>query len=250
MWLLDAILGLAAGFALGWVVIWRGRRPLELESTTSLAWIEQPVPFWHQDPVQALFIGGHTTSVLLLAVLFALDLARGTPAVGPALGRHLALMAVWFMAGSLLAFPLAYRYAGKMPMSVFVNGVARGQYASDWGPFSHFRADASTRVIRLYSVRTPEVVRVAWQPPTAELFDAVVQVLAAGLPDQAPVLSVPWYRRRAAVLGALAGVTLPFLLGGVGVYAAQVPWSWIYYTAAVSLVMLLGQGVVKGFQLD
>jgi hypothetical protein len=91
--------------------------------------------------------------------------------------------------------------------------------------------------------------RYAWQPPTAELFEAVVQVLAASLPEETPALPIPWYRRRAALLGALAAVTLPFVLVGIGVYVAEVPWSWVYYTAAAALAMILGQVVVKRFQL-
>jgi hypothetical protein len=93
----------------------------------------------------------------------------------------------------------------------------------DWAGFSFFQANTATHTICVYSAFTPQVVRAVWQPPTQELFDAMVERLAQVLPSQPPSASTPWYRSRVALLGALLLSILPLVIGGIVVYQLSMP---------------------------
>jgi hypothetical protein len=245
--ILDALVGSLIGIALAWFSLRRGRRARHFDIPT-LAWTESPVPIWQQDRTQFALILGHGLGVAALAVMFLREgLTLAAPAPAP-WAMELALGSVWIVTGAVLAFPLLYRVAGKMPMAVFTNAFVRGQFFGDWSCFSHYRADPATRVIRLHSERTPEVVRVAWQPPSEEIFNSVLGVLSAALPTRAPSGPTPWYWRPSTLLGLLAAVVGLFLLGGVLV--AGKAWSWAYYPLAVLLLAAFAPTVIRLYRLD
>lgn len=242
-----AIIGLLLGIPLAWFSLRFGRRPKHFDIPT-LAWTERPVPIWQQDRTQFIFIAGHALSIAALAVMFLLDSLALTTSAPPPQGLKLALATAWIITGAVLAFPYLYPVAGKMPMVVFTNAFARGQSFGDWSCFSHYRADPTTRIIRLYSERAPEVVSVAWQPPTEEVFNGVLAVVSAALPAQARPGLNPWYWRPSALLGLLAGVAGLFLLGGFLV--AGTAWSWVYYLLAVLLLSAFAPAVIRLYRLD
>jgi hypothetical protein len=187
-----------------------------------------------------------------LAILCLIDSARpatSTISFFTLLGRSFALGLVGWASGLVLAFPLARRLAPPFTIQIFADAVARGQYVVDWASFSFFQADAATQTIRLYSAFTPRVVRAVWQPPTHELFLVALERLTQVLPNQPPSRSIPWYRSRAALLGALLLGTLPFVAGGVVIYQLALPWAWLYYSLAVPIVAGIGVAIIQRFQI-
>lgn len=245
--ILDALIGLLIGFALAWFSLRFGRRPRHFDIST-LEWTERPVPIWQQDRTQFVFILGHALGVAALAVMLLREgLTLAAPVPTPR-GMELAFGTAWMITGAVLAFPVLYRVAGKMPMAVFTDAFVRGQFFGDWSCFSHYRADPATRIIRLHSERTPEVVRVAWQPPSEEIFNSVLGVLSDALPAQAPAEPTRWYWRPSTLLGLLAGVVGLFLLGGILV--AGNAWSWAYYPLAVLLLAAFAPAMIRLYRLD
>jgi hypothetical protein len=229
------VTGFLVGLFLAWILIRRGRRPIQFDAP-ALEWVEKPIAIWKQDWAQAVIIWIHALSILSIAVLFLLDRKVPLEILGSSRVTSAALWVVWM-------------FAGQMPMFVYSNAFARGQYVGDWDCFSHFRADPKTRIIYLYAAQSPEIVRVAWRPTTDELFRDVVGVLKASLPQEPPDSVVPWYRRRMALIGAMLILVSPFLLGAIAVYQSAVSWSWIYYTAAVPLLMVLGTTLANKFEI-
>jgi hypothetical protein len=152
--------------------------------------------------------------------------------------------------GSVFSFPFIYPFAGRMPMVVFSNAFARGQYVGEWDCFSHFRADPKNRIIYLYAALSPEIVRVAWQPTTGEIFKNVMGVLMSALPRESPAVRIPWYRWRVALIGAILILVSPFLLGAIVVHFSAVSWSWVYYVTTVPVLMVLGTMLVREFEID
>ena len=116
--------------------------------------------------------------------------------------------------------------------------------------FSYFEADPKTRVIDLHAVLYPEIVRVAWQPATDEIFEDVVDVLESVLPQEPSTVPIPWYRRRVALVGAISFLVLPFLIGTTIIYQSGVSYNWIFYTLAVVVLMILGTFLIKRFELS
>ena len=244
-----ATIGFVSGLILGWIILRRGRRPVQFD-VPAIAWIEKPVAIWKHDWAQAVFVFIHSLSILLIAFLFLLDRRVPSEFLGSSSLTRSALWVVWLIAGSVFSFSFIYPFAGKMPMFVFSNAFARGQYVGDWDCFSHFDADPENRMIYLYAALSPEIVRVAWRPTTDEIFRDVVGVLKASLPQELPYSVVPWYRRRMALIGAILILVLPSLLGAIAVYQSAVSWSWIYFTAAVPVLMVLGTTLVRKFEID
>jgi hypothetical protein len=243
-----AIFGFLSGLVAGWVILRRGRRPI-LFDVPAIAWVERPLAIWKQDWAQALLVMIHTLSILLIAVLFLLDRDVPSEFLGSSRVTSAALWVVWMIAGSVFSFSFIYPYAGRIPMFVFSNAFARGQYVGDWDCFSYFRSDPTTRIIYLYAALSPEIVRVAWQPETDKLFKDVVGVLKSALPEKPLAVMIPWYRRRPALIGAILILVLPFMLGAIVVYQSAVSWSWIYYTIAVPLLMVLGTALIRRFEI-
>jgi hypothetical protein len=207
-------------------IIRRGRRPVQFD-VPAIAWIEKPVAIWKQDWAQATFILVHSLSILLIAFLFLLDRKVPSEFLGSSRVTSTALWVVWMIAGSVFSFSFIYPYAGRMPMFVFSNAFARGQFVGEWDCFSHFRADPKTRMIHLHAALSPEIVRVAWCPTTDEVFRDVVGVLKSALPEESPAVIIPWYRRRMALISTILILVLPFLLGAIAVYQSAFSWSWI-----------------------
>jgi hypothetical protein len=242
------VTGFLVGKFLGWILIRHGRRPIQFD-VPAIGWVEKPIAIWKQDWAQAVFIWIHALSILSIAVLFLLDRKVPLEILGSSRVTSAALWVVWMIAGSVFSFSFIYPYAGKMPMFVFSNAFARGQYVGDWDCFSHFDADPETRIIYLYAALSPEIVRVAWRPTTDKLFGDVLGVLKSALPEESPVVVIPWNRRRMALIGAILILVLPFLLGAIAVYQSAVSWSWIYYVAAVPILVVLGTMLVRKFEI-
>jgi hypothetical protein len=244
-----ALIGFLVGLFLAWLLIRRGRRPIQFDVQT-ISWVEKPVAIWKQDWTQTIFVLVHSLSILLIAILFLFDREVPSEFLGSSRVTTTALWVVWMIAGSVFSFSFIYPYAGHMPMFVFSNAFARGQYVGDWDCFSHFRADPKTRVIYLFAALSPEIVRVAWRPTTEELFKDVVELLNAALPQDPPSSVVPWYRRRVALISVILILVLPFLFGAIAVFQSTASWSWVYYTAAVPVLMVLGTVLVRKFEMD
>ena len=244
-----AVIGFSIGFIIGWFVVYRGRKPFE-HDVEAIGWVERPVPVWLQSKTQAIYIYSHAFGVLFLAVLFLLHACQVSNLTGfsPFVGRM--LLVVWIVAGSVLSFPIAYRNAGKMPMFVFLDAFARGQYVGDWGCFSRFQGDPSKRIIWLYGALTPEIVRVAWQPTTDEIYSKVVDLLDTVQLRDVPPGTAPWYRKPAAFISLLMTGMVPLLIAGILVYQYGVAWSWLYYVLAVLLLVVMGNLTVRLYQLD
>lgn len=155
-----AIIGLFSGLVVGWIIIKRGRRPFKFD-VSAITWSEQPIPIWKQDVSQTAFIVIHSLSVLSVAVLFLLEKDVPTDVLGSSRLTSIALWVVWMIMGSVISFSFIYPYAGQMPMAVFQNAFARGQYVGDWNCFSHYQADTTSKIIYLYAARSPDIVRVA-----------------------------------------------------------------------------------------
>lgn len=133
-------------------------------------------------------------------------------------------------------------------MALYPEGIVRGRFASEWGAYSHFVCDPAAGVIRLYSVRAPEIARVAWRPPDGAFRDAA-ELLARHLPAVPPPRP-PWPRRRGAFLAAGALLSLAALLAGFALLRAGVPWVPWAFAGTAYAVCLGGIGLVRGFALD
>lgn len=243
-----AIFGFISGLVAGWIIVRRGRRPIQFD-VPAIGWAERPVAIWKQDWIQVLLIIILALSNLLIAVLFLLDRDVPSEILGSSRVTSAALWVVWMIAGSVFSFSFIYPYAGRMPMFVFSNAFARGQFVGDWDCFSHFKADPTTRIIYLYAALSPEIVRVAWQPRTDVIFEDVLSVLRSVLPENPPHIPTPMVRRRWALILAMLFLVVPFLLAGVAIYLSSATWSWIYYTIAVPLLMVLGTTLVRKFEI-
>jgi hypothetical protein len=235
------------GFALSLWVVRRGRRAYP-HDTAVLHWREQVVPAWRQDPLAALFIGVHAGTVVALAVLAGLHAARAPVEPVPWMSAPGQLLA-GFMAGAVLGFPLASRLGPPMPMALYPEGVVRGRFVADWSAFSHFAADPSSRLIRLYSPRIPTIARVAWRPPGEELFREVVAFLVRHLPA-APPGPAPWYRTR-PMFAALGGaITVLPLIEAVALTRSDSPWTAPFLAGTAYLVCIAGLLLIRSYRLD
>ena len=225
----------------------RGRRPYPPD-TAVLHWRERVVSAWQQDPASALFIGVHAGSVMAFAVLAGIHAARDPVeplswAVAPA---HLLL---GVLAGAVLGFPLASRFGPPMPMALYPEGVVRGRFVSGWSAYSHFTADETSRVIRLFSPSIPSVARVAWRPPTEDLFRETVGFLVRHLPAAPPAPSA-WYRTRTVLLALAAGVTVVPLLAGIAVLQSECRWTSVFLAGTAYLVCIAGLLLIRSYRLD
>jgi hypothetical protein len=251
------------GFGLGWRSIKRNRLPFTAEDAL-LHWTERSVSAWKQDWVSAFFITLHSLSIIGLGMLFLLNVmqAEGKYALFPSDDVTpydfepllswvviAALGLVWFLCGSLLAYPFATRLIQPISMSIVSDGVIRGQYFSLWYCYSHFTIEAEHRLIRLYSSRTPEIARVAWQPPTETIFNQVVALTSEHLAQESPVISLPWYQRRMAFLGWLFILIVPLVVIGLLLYLAPLRWTWMYYPVATYFIFLLGGVIIRKYQV-
>jgi hypothetical protein len=244
-----AIFGFAVGILFGWIIIRRGRRVNEYD-VQAVTWDEHPLPIWRQDNTQTVYILIHSLSVLLIAILFLLDKEVPIEVLGSTRLTRIALWLVWMIAGSVISFLFIYPYVGTMPMAVFQNAFARGQYVGDWSCFSHYQTDEASRTIYLFAARSPEIVRVAWQPTSEKPFEDVLSILSGVLPQKPPEMTVSWYRRPWAVISVLLLLVLPISVGGVIFFLSVVTWSWIYYTIAASMLLVFGSMIIRELELN
>lgn len=250
MWWFYGIIAVAAsiGFMQGFSIIRRNRRPLAYEGA-SVAWVEAPVAPWHQDGSVALFLVLHSSSVLLLATLGLLMLRPQFQGGLPAISTGLSVGGIAWMAGGILAFPASFRLAPPFPMSLFSNAVVRGQFVAEWSYFSHFVAQPTTGLIRLYSAKTPEVANVAWRPSSPEVFTAAVAFLEYYLPSQRPPTALAWYQRRSLFIVATLLITIPAVLLGVLLYSTGAAWLWAYYPLAGGAMLIAGSMIIRAYQV-
>jgi hypothetical protein len=241
--------GLFIGIIVAWFILKQRRRPFETD-VPAITWEEKPLPVWKQDGFQTVYISIHALSIFSMAIFFLLDQSVPSAVFGSTRVMNFSLCFVWVIAGAVMSFYFLYPYAGRMPMAVFSNAFARGLYVGDWACFSHFHADPTSRIITLYAARSPEVVRVAWGPNTDELFNDVLSILKSVLPEDAPTISIPWVRTRGGLMGVLLLFVLPILVGAVSIFLSSTTWSWIYYTAAAPVLMLLGSTIIRKFELN
>jgi hypothetical protein len=249
------------GFSLGWRNVKRNRMPFAAKDEL-LHWTERSVSAWQQDWASALFITVHSLSVIVLSILFLLDVVQGDnnytlfpfDGTSDGIGQVSSLVViaalglVWLLCGSLLAYPLATRLIQPISMSIVSDGVIRGQYFSPWHFYGHFSTEPGHRLIRLYSSRTPEIARVAWQPPT-ETIDQAVALVGKHLPQRPPALSLPWYRGRTAFLSWLFILTVPLVAVGLLLYVATLSWTWMYYPVATYFIFILGSVIIQKYQV-
>jgi hypothetical protein len=154
------------------------------------------------------------------------------------------------IAGSVISFSFIFRHAGRMHMAVFLNAFSRGQYVGDWKCFSHFKADARTRIIYLFAAQSPNIVRVAWHPTTDEIFNDVLGVLRNVLPERVQEKVTPWYRSPWGLIGAILLLVLPIIIAAVVIFLSSATWGWIYYTVAVPVLMIVGISLVRKLELN
>lgn len=252
-----AFLCTIVGFGLCWWVIKHERRP-SMSDDVLLSWTEPPVSAWRQDWKGGLFITLHSLSIIILGILFLLDtswsernhtlfLLDATPFM-PTTVRHefyqslyilatCGLGVVWVICGGFLFFPIATRLIRPIYIMIVPNGVVRGPYIWSWDYFSHFVVYPSTRLIRFYSSRIPEIACMAWQPSSEDTFNQAAVLLGQYLPQNSPRTSVPWYRRRSVSIGLrLFLITVPCVGIGLLVYIFEFTWAWMYYTFVTPLI--------------
>jgi hypothetical protein len=246
--LFNAILFLSIGFAVGWINLRRGRRPVD-RGDALLRWSETTLPTWKQDPVTAAYTTLHTAAILYIAALFIADVLRHNQPQILSIFAGGGMAYVAFTVGLLLSFPFAAARTQPVPMTICPDGVAHGRLFSPWNVFSHFTSDAGTRTIRLFAARAPELARLSWQPPTTELFQLSTALLDEFLPHSPPVYQIPIYRRWYGLLAVLGAVTIPFILLASITYLLSAAWSWAAYTLSVYLVVLLGVKIIRIYQL-
>jgi hypothetical protein len=239
--------GALLGFALSLWSVRRGRRAYP-HDTAVLHWEEAVVPAWRQDPLAALFIGVHAATVVALAVLAGLNAARAPVEPVPWISAPAQLLA-GLMAGAVLGFPLASRFGPPMPMALYPEGVVRGRFVADWSAFSHFAADPSSGLIRLYGPRIPTIARVAWRPPGEDLFREVVAFLVRHLPA-APPGPAPWYRTRAMFVAVGAAITVLPLSGAIALTRSGGPWTAPVLAGTAYLVCVAGLVLIRSYRLD
>ena len=241
--------GLLAGTGSTWFTLRGLRRRAAIASegdgAASVAWSQPPVPLREQDPVPVAFIVVHALSVAGLAALFTWDRSLRPPGDFHGLPT-LALLATSVLAGIAVGFLLVHGLAGAAAVRVGPASVTWGRHATDWGAFSHYAADASTRTIRLFSAGTPTVERMVWRPPSDVTFAQVLAVVRAALPD-APAAGAEAARRSAPVLhvGAWCAALL-----GVGALVAGTAWGWVYYLPAAFGLLRLAPALLRRYQLD
>jgi hypothetical protein len=235
------------GFALSLWSVRRGRRAYPAD-TAVLHWEETVVSAWRQDPIAALFIGVHAATVVALAVLAGFNAARAPLEPVPWISAPAQLLA-GFMAGAVLGFPLASRIGPPMPMALYPEGVVRGRFVADWSAFSHFAADPSSGLIRLYSPRIPTIARVAWRPPGEELFREVIAFLVRHLPGAAPG-PAPWYRTRLMFDALGVAITLLPLIKAIALTRSGWPWTAPVLAGTAYLVCVAGFLLIRIYRLD
>ncbi len=260
VWTIGAMLvGVAIGFAAGWWLIRRARRPLGLE--TLVQWTEPPVSAWREDWRAALLITLHGAGILLLALLFLLDNLRNpdhhtlflidaTPFMSAReqqeFNSQLFTLATWglgiagVLSGSVVAYHLATRGIGPLTIGITEEGVVRGRYYIAWSAYSHFVADAQSRLIRFFTNRLPEVASMAWRPPTPELYHQAVALLQEHLPSSPPRKPIPWSRRLIVFAGLVLVPALLFVALGTFLFVQGFGWAWLYYTFGTYLAFSLG----------
>jgi len=243
-WLIGGgLLGLALA---GWSIR-RGRRAYP-HDTSVLHWHERVVSAWRQDATGALFIGIHAGTVVALGLLAAMHALQRAAEPPPPAGAPVYLL-LGVLAGAVLGFPLASRIGPPMPMALYPDGVVRGRFVSDWSGYSHFVADPASGLIRLYSPRVPAIARVAWRPPTDELFREVVAFLVRYLPA-APAAPRSWYRARGTFLAFGAAITMGPLLAAVAVVQSGSRWTPLFLAGTAYLVCLAGILLIRSYRLD
>ena len=249
-WLyLCSCVSLIIGLLFGYRTIARNRRPQPAERAT-LTWHERQRSLWQQDFSLALCITVHGSGIVLLAIMFFLLIHHPQAKISITWDVILVGMFISWIAGSLLAFPFAVRFAPAFPMRLFSNAAVRGQFFAEWSAFSHFTADSTTQVIRLFSARTPEVARAIWQPPTPQLFVDVVTFLSHYLPTTMPTTPLPWYRRRNTLMMTLLLSTTGLVLAGLAIYIWALGWVWPYYLLAMTALLISGGWLLQKFEVS
>ncbi len=256
-----AIVGLLVGAVQTWFVLKRLRRAYP--GSALLKWTEGPIPPWKLDPVWNSFMLLHAMLVCACAILFwfvcqAIVDAPGSLLPGPLnspllpesffqqttstlmLLSALGLGLVFVLSGVPLTYFAAYWVIRPLHSAILTNGIASGPNVLAWSKFSHCRADSRTRLIHLYSARSPELATVAWQLPSQALYNQIMDLLREHLPEQPPATLPPWYRRRSALIGQLFLFGLPLLAIGLLLYAFGAYWAWFYYVVAAHLMTWLG----------
>lgn len=261
---LVALVCAALGFRSTWGAAARLRAPASVDGAL-LWWEERPVPAFRQDPVVAVSVAVHTLAILamaVLAVLLGIRALDAPPAWLPAAraawsardpiwlvyGAAVSLSAGlgWFVAGAVVALPVAGRRWSPVRMVLTEEGTMYGQLLMPWGMFGRLRQDGGG-LLCLCSRTSPELAALTLRPPTAELLGRARQIVAERVPPLPGDLQVPWYRRK-LVFGFLFVMTaLPFVALGLAAYPSTEPWVWASQGMGAWLAITLGQRVVRAY---
>jgi hypothetical protein len=244
-----------AAFIVGIVSSWRVLRSLRTPAAVDeplVAWTEAPTPAWRHERFNAGLMTLHGACVLLLGALLMISVNRyrapatllflpvPTDRSFDAYMGTLLVGVVGYVCGSVAGFPMARRCVRQNPITLTAEGVVYGKSLTPWERFSRFRRDEVGRAIRLYSTYSPRIASIALRPPDPALFEAANELIARYVPENAPVPSVRWTRRRGTLL---AGVLVPaavLLLVGVWFLARPGPVAWTYYGLATYLLYAYG----------
>ena len=267
LWINLLALGLAGvGFALGWIVISRRRRPFRLEGAL-LSWDESPPSVFRYDRFGAVLITAHASSVVALSLLLVCSINRSAPSpismgfespsgqwLSAMVGiddpqvRQLSFLAAvlaagiaGFLLGTIVVFPVVRWWRRPVAVHIHPNGVLYGQAATPWEEIGHWQADPKRRLVRLFSSADPHALSEILQPPTDNVFAEAVRLLRELVPDGRVDEGVPWHRHKwVPALAFLAGIAGALIVAGWA-YRFVAEWVWLLYAVEVVLVTQAGR---------
>ncbi len=267
LWINLLALGLAGvGFAVGWSVISRRRRPFSLEGAL-LSWDEPPPSVFRYDKAGAVFIAAHATAVIALSLLLVCSVNRTAPSpistefespggqwLNSTVGiddpqvRQLSFSAAslaagiaGFVFGTIAVFPVVRWWRRPVAVHIHSNGVLYGQVATPWEEIGHWQADPERRLLRLFSSADPHALSEISHPPTDSVFAEAVRILGELVPEGRVGESVAWHRHKwASALAFLVGIVGALIVAGWA-YRFVAEWVWLLYAVEIVLVAQAGR---------
>ncbi len=267
LWINLLTLGLSGmGFALGWIILSRRRRPYNLEGAL-LSWDENPPSVFRYDKFGAALLTAHAVAVVALSLLLVCSVNRTAPSPistefeSPS-GQWLSAMidtddpqvrqlsftaaslaagSAGFLLGTFIAFPIVRRWRRPVNVHIHSNGILYGQVATPWEEIGHWQADPGRRLLRLFSSADPHALSEICHPPTDNVLAEAVRTLENLIPDRQVGAGVPWHRHKwAHALAFLAGIAGALIVAGWA-YRFVAEWVWLLYAVEIVLVAQAGR---------